>query len=66
MIKNIVLYGQNAVNFYNRIYHPSKDQIEEIKISIAKNQQDISIIEETSNGLIAIVRNLDLTFLNNI
>ena len=62
MIKNIVLYGQNAVNFYNRIYHPSK----ETKISIAKNQQDVSIIEETSNGLIAIVRNLDLTFLNNI
>lgn len=60
---NLILQGQDSVDFYNSLYHPSEDQIKNKTEYISRIANDVSILEQTDDGLIASVRGLDLSFL---
>ena len=62
--EKIVLRGQDAIDFQNTLYHPTKEQIRNQKESIRKIQNDVIILEQTEMGL-TVVNGLDFSFLDS-
>ena len=60
----IILNKDESIQLYNCLFNPSAEYIENHRKALdALN--DISLIE-TNNGFIAIIKDLDLSWINNI
>lgn len=63
-IKTLHLHGENSKRLYYNLFMPTKEYIQEA-IKINKKISNGINIEETNDGFIATINDLDLSFLNN-
>ena len=63
-IKTLHLHGENSKRLYYNLFMPTKEYIQEV-IEINKKISNGINIEETNDGFIATINDLDLSFLNN-
>ena len=63
-IGTLHLYGEDSKRLYYNLFIPTKEYIQEVIEANRKISNGISI-EETNDGFIVTINDLDLSFLNN-
>lgn len=63
-IKTLHLHGEDSKRLYYNLFIPTKEYMQKV-IEINKKISNGINIEETNDGFIATINDLDLSFLNN-